>query len=133
MRRLSPAGSRTKGANGEKELFALLSNELGFVVKRELGASRDGGCDGLDVPGWAIEVKRTETFCSSYWEQALYQAAKELRKPVLFWRKSRAKWVAFVEPYDIAPSLFAVGGDPVQMSLSTWCELARSLFTGKES
>ena len=42
---------RAKGASGERELFSLLSAELGFVVKRELGASRDGGCDGLNVPG----------------------------------------------------------------------------------
>ncbi len=132
MTTLSHKSRRIKGANGEKELFALLSNELGFVVKRELGASRDGGCDGLDVPGWAIEVKRTETFCSSYWDQAIQQAIEADRKPVLFWRRSRSKWVVFVDPCDIAPNLFSAVGDPVKMSLSRWCEMVRSLFDGKE-
>lgn len=120
--------SRTKGAAGERELFGLLSDQLGFVVRRELSASRDGGCDGLDVPGWAIEVKRTETYCAAFWDQAARQAASVGRRPVLFWRKSRAKWVVFVDAYDIAPSIFNKGKDPVQMTLQMWCQLARELM-----
>lgn len=130
---LSHRSRRVKGANGEKELFALLSNELGFVVKRELAASRDGGCDCLDIPGWAVEVKRTEFYRPQFWEQAKLQAFNEERSPVLFWRKSRARWVVFVDPCDLAPNLFSSVGDPIQMTLPRWCELARSLFTGKES
>lgn len=123
------AMSRNKGAVGERELFGLLADELGIVVQRRLGAARDGGCDGLDVPGWAIEVKRTETLLNSYWAQAKRQAEPfEDRKPVLFWRKSRAKWIAFMDPHDIAPALFQPGGDPVILSLPRWCELARSLM-----
>lgn len=98
--------STTKGAAGERELFGLLSDQLGFVVKRELSASRDGGCDGLDVPGWAIEVKRTEQMLAAHWYQAVEQAEKAGRKPVLFWRKNRAEWRAFVSPQDVAPELF---------------------------
>ena len=120
--------SRTKGASGERELFGLLSDQLGFVVKRGLSAARDGGCDGLDVPGWAIEVKRTETYCASFWGQAVRQAELVGRRPVLFWRKSRAKWAVFVDAYDIAPSVFNLGKDPVQMTLPMWCQLARALM-----
>ncbi|MBK8763079.1 MAG: hypothetical protein IPM03_22350 [Sulfuritalea sp.] len=133
MTTISKKGCRTKGASGERELFSLLSAELGFVVKRELGASRDGGCDGLDVPGWAIEVKRTETYCASFWDQAVRQAISTSRSPVLFWRKNHAKWIAFIDPQTIAPDLFSAVGDPVQMPLPRWCELARSLFTGTEA
>ena len=118
--------SRTKGAAGERELFGLLSDHLGFVVRRELSASRDGGCDGLDVPGWAIEVKRTEQALAAHWYQAVYQAEKAGRKPVLFWRRNRAEWRAFVSPQDVAPELFQEGGDALSMSLPRWCELARS-------
>lgn len=123
------AMSRNKGAVGERELFGKLADELGIVVQRRLGAARDGGCDGLDVPGWAIEVKRTETLLNSYWSQAKRQAEEcEGRKPVLFWRKSRGKWIAFVDPHDIAPERFQHGGDPVILSLPQWCVLARSLL-----
>ena len=34
--------ARNKGARGENELAKLLSDELGFVVKRKLGQARDG-------------------------------------------------------------------------------------------
>ena len=120
--------SRTKGAAGERELFGLLSDQLGFVVRRELSASRDGGCDGLDVPGWAIEVKRTEQALAAHWYQAVLQAEKAGRKPVLFWRRNRAEWRAFVSPQDVAPDLFQEGGDSLSMSLPRWCELARALM-----
>jgi len=38
-------GKRAKGAAGERELAALLSEHLGFVVKRNLGQARDGADD----------------------------------------------------------------------------------------
>jgi len=125
------AMSRNKGAVGERELFGKLSDELGIVVQRKLGAARDGGCDSLDVPGWVIEVKRTETLLlSAYWAQARRQAEASGggRRPVLFWRKSRAKWVAFMDPHDLAPELFQPGGEPLSMPLPRWCELARGLM-----
>ena len=54
---------RRKGQTGERELFALLSSGLGFVVQRTLNQSRQGGADGMDIPGWAVEVKRQEALC----------------------------------------------------------------------
>lgn len=123
---MSGLTSRTKGAAGERELFGLLSDQLGFVVRRELSSSRDGGCDGLDVPGWAIEVKRTEQALAAHWYQAVDQAERAGRKPVLFWRRNRAEWRAFVSPQDVAPEMFQAGGDALSMSLPRWCELARS-------
>ena len=38
-------GRRNKGATGERELAAILTDEMGFVVKRKLGQARDGGHD----------------------------------------------------------------------------------------
>ena len=87
----------------------------------------EGKCNGIGE-GWAIEVKRTETYCASFWDQAVMQAASVGRRPVLFWRKSRAKWAVFVDAYDIAPSVFNLGKDPVQMTLPMWCQLARALM-----
>ena len=73
---------RNKGARGERELFAILSDEIGFTVARALGAARDGGCDTLDIPGWSPEVKRTEVFISAFWRQTCEQAEQAGRRPV---------------------------------------------------
>ena len=37
--------ARNKGARGENELAGILTDELGFVVKRKLGQARDGADD----------------------------------------------------------------------------------------
>ena len=52
------AMQRTKGAGGERELARLLQEHLGIPVNRNLQQTRQGGADLIDVPGWAIEVKR---------------------------------------------------------------------------
>jgi len=76
------AMQRNKGAAGERELFALLSNELGFIVRRGLDAARDGGADCLDVPGWAIECKRCEAWSNSFWNQTTAQADATTASPL---------------------------------------------------
>jgi Holliday junction resolvase len=118
--------SRDKGQRGERELFALLSDELGIIVQRRIDAAREGGCDSLDVPGWAIECKRTETLLSAHWEQAVYQARDTARKPVLFWRPSRKPWQAHVNPHDLFPDYFSPYGAVIVMPLGRWCEYVRS-------
>jgi large subunit ribosomal protein L19 len=50
---------RLKGARGENEVAALLSESLGIAVKRKLGQARDGG-DDIQVGRWRLEVKRRE-------------------------------------------------------------------------
>ena len=119
---------RNKGASGERELFAILSDLLGVTVKRGLVATREGGADSLDVPGWAIECKRVEKpDINAWWNQAIDQAARTGRKPVLFWRASRRPWSAFIDPHHINPSTYPHQGqhDPVQMSAAAWAQLAR--------
>ena len=51
--------SRSKGQRGEREVAKILSEELGFSIKRILDQTREGGHD-LDIPGYAVEVKRGE-------------------------------------------------------------------------
>ena len=50
------AMQRRKGASAERELFALLSDLLGCVVRRNVGQSRAGGADRLDAAELAPTV-----------------------------------------------------------------------------
>ena len=87
--------SRDKGQRGEGEFFALLSEQLGTCVRRNVDQVRNGGADGVEVPGWAIEVKRWEgSFRAEWWEQAIQQARGDLdgRSPALAYRASRQPW-----------------------------------------
>ena len=87
--------SRRKGARAELELFRLLSDELGFVVRRNVDQARAGGADGIEIPGWAVEVKRREALAvPSWWRQACRQAHFDARMPVLFFRRSKEPWKA---------------------------------------
>jgi len=113
---------RDKGQLGEREIHAILSDNLGRIVKRNINA-RKGDPDGLDIPGFAVEVKRTERWEEDYWNQACQQADKYKRSPVLFWRKSRQPWTAFIDPADIGP--YIRGRYRVACSVEFFCELVR--------
>lgn len=105
---------RTKGAGGERELCALLSDAFGQTVKRKLGQARDSGHD-IDLPPFRIEVKRRKRIAGLYdWlEQAdpmsplVYPgASKGLFFPVVALRADGKDWL-------------------VVMRLRTWMRLAR--------
>lgn len=93
--------SRDKGKAGEREAAALL-REWGFESARR-GQQYAGGADSPDVvglPGWHIEVKRTETL-------RLYPALEQMErdkagtsKAVVFHRRSRKGWVAILRAED---------------------------------
>lgn len=87
------ASQRRKGQVGERELFAELSDRLGTVVRRNVDQARNGGADGMDIPGWAVEVKRQQYLAlASWWEQAVTQAQMAGRKPLLCYRQDRRPW-----------------------------------------
>lgn len=116
---------REKGARGERELFALLSEQLGVVVQRNLVQTRDSGCDSLSIPGFSIEVKRHETpFRNAWWEQA---EATRLQNggviPLLFYRQSRRPWTAVFDLSDFYPSVDH--GSLCHTDLFTICQLIR--------
>lgn len=117
--------SREKGKRGEREVFGLLSELLGFVVKRNINARR-GDCDSLEIPGWAPEVKRVEAWTEAYWSQAVEQAQAVGRKPVLFYRGSRRPWVAMMDLADLV--IYAQRGHRVEMSLEAFALVARELL-----
>ncbi len=121
------ASQRNKGAGDERELFAALSELLGFAVRRNIGQARAGGADGLDVPGWAIEVKRCERLeLAAWWAQAARQAEATNRKPLLFYRQSRRPWLAVVDAAELAPAIFAPGRELVTLRLEAATQLMRA-------
>lgn len=98
---MSGAMSRRKGAAAERELLRLLGEELGAELERNLSQPRGGGSDCICVKGFAIEVKRVErSSIPAWWRQALEQAQREGAEPMLFWRRSRQPWRAFIHTHD---------------------------------
>lgn len=95
------ASQRRKGQRGELELFRLLSEELGFVVTRNVDQARKGGADCVTLPGYAVEVKRCERLAfPAWWQQAVKQGEAMRAEPIVFFRQSRQPWQAMVRTVD---------------------------------
>lgn len=130
------ATSRRKGTDGERELARLLSDELGPVA-RNLVQTREGGHDleGLGLTRWALEVKRyskaTPARVSTWWLQAVAQAARARRAPALAYRQDRADWCVVVPLAELRGDL----GDgeglewTATLSLPAFCALVREGLT----
>lgn len=89
------AGSRNKGARGERELADLLSNELGVAVKRKLGQARDGG-DDIQIGKFRIEVKRREKLAIEAWCEQVEAACGPQDVPIVAFRRNGKPWRAVV-------------------------------------
>ena len=95
------ASQRTKGQRGERELFALLSDELGICVKRNVDQARNGGYDCIELPGFSVECKRQERLClPAWWRQAVRQGEADGAEPIVFFRQSRQPWEALIRTVD---------------------------------
>lgn len=92
--------SREKGARGEREIAALLRS-YGFDGHRGRQYNgADGSPDVYGLPGWHIEVKRTEAL--RLWD-AVKQAesdAREGEKPVVMHRRNGSEWLAIMKADD---------------------------------
>lgn len=128
------AMQRSKGARAERELFALLSKKLGSCVRRNVDQARSGGADCVEVPGWAIEVKRHESgFRAEWWEQAIRQAEQDVddRCPALAYRANRQPWRVRVLLVDVIETMatYAYGQGCgmawVEMDLPTFALVVR--------
>lgn len=120
---------RSKGANGERELFRLLSDHLGTIIKRNLSQTRNGGADSLDLPGYAIEVKRQEAIrLDAWWQQCVEQAIAQERVPMLAYRQSRKPWRIILPLWHVATDLPPATGYRVEMGIEEFCFLARERF-----
>lgn len=94
--------SRDKGKAGEREVAKLLKS-FGFSGARR-GQQFAGGGDSPDVvglPGFHIEVKRSETF-SPYaaLSQAIGDSAKGEDIPIVFHRRNSNEWIVVIQAND---------------------------------
>lgn len=127
------ASQRLKGQRGEREAFRLMSDRLGTVVRRNIDQARHGGADGMDLPGWAVEVKRQQrAFVELWWRQAVEQAAacEPPRRPLLLYRANHKPWRAVLRLADVADQY---AGQPpherVEMTLDAACTVIRESLT----
>ena len=60
------AMQRSKGQRGERELFGLLSDQLGFIVQRNIDQARAGGADCIQVPGCHWNVSGVKLLISTH-------------------------------------------------------------------
>lgn len=88
------ASQRRKGANGEREVCALLQAEFGVKVGRKLGQARDGGAD-VHMPPFIVEVKRRARIAGLYeWLKQAEDATPEgYHLPCVFLRADGQEWV----------------------------------------
>lgn len=86
---------RTKGAQGEREICAIIRDSTGWDVQRRV-RNHAGDSDLVGIPGWSVEVKRHASAgraeIAGWWRQTCSQARDGL--PVLFYRLDRDSWRA---------------------------------------
>lgn len=89
----SGKASQRKGADGERELAAIL-REYGYIVERGGSMSFGEVPDLVGLPGIHIEVKRCEQVRLSEWMQQAETDSKRFSDgmPVVFHRRSREPW-----------------------------------------
>ena len=98
------ASQRRKGAEGERELAKLLSEQLGWVVKRNIGQSRDGG-DDITTGKFRWECKRRAKL-SVYEFMEQVEAACELSDiPVVAMRADGKGWLVMLRLDDALPMI----------------------------
>lgn len=90
---MNGSGRRNKGHNGEREFAKKLSEALGRPVQRNIDQVRLGGADIVEVPPFAIEVKRQEQLSVNAWrKQAIAQTTRDNPIAVLVFKQNRQPW-----------------------------------------
>lgn len=125
---------RNKGANGEREVLALLSERLGVTLSRNLSQTRNGGADCVELGRIRLEVKRQERLnINAWWKQAEEQSLLlvtnvtnnnkgERLIPVLAYRQSRKPWAFVLDASDIP--ILESRGHLLHMDIDTFCAIA---------
>ena len=129
---MNGAGSRRKGANGEREFARALEDQVGLRLARNLEQSRQGGHD-LTLPEeatgpvadalgrLAVEVKRYREVSpgglAAWWSQAVRQAEAVGQWPALCYRADRQPWRVRLPLAAVRGDLFAVAWEDADLAL----------------
>lgn len=92
---------RRKGADGEREVCAILRDSLGIDAKRNLTQTREGGCDIVCGP-FNLEIKRRARIGQIYdWmEQAAASCESSPQTPTVVCRGDGKKWLVVMTLQD---------------------------------
>ena len=96
------ASQRRKGATGERELAALLTESLGVAVKRNLGQARDSG-DDITVGKFRIECKRHNALRIMEWVRQIEHVAGPGEVPIVAFRQDGQEWRCVIRLEDLLP------------------------------
>ena len=96
------ASQRRKGAAGERELANLLSEQLGWVCKRNIGQARDGG-DDITTGRFRWEVKRRKGIAVHEWVEQAVRASGPSDIPVVACRGDGKGWPVVMRLEDALP------------------------------
>jgi hypothetical protein len=84
---------RERGAETEREVCEKIAAGTGWVVKRELGQARDGGCD-IRLGQFVLEVKRRKSIAVYDWiDQAKAACAPPYEIPVVICRGDKREFL----------------------------------------
>jgi Holliday junction resolvase len=96
------ASQRNKGAKGEREVANLLSEQLGWVVRRNIGQARDGG-DDLTIGQFRVEVKRKKGIAVHAFMDQVAAACGPTDVPMVVMRGDGKGWLVMLRLEDAVP------------------------------
>ena len=95
---------RRKGANGENELAGILTDNLGIIVKRNLGQAREGG-DDITIGKFRLEVKRRKEIAVHKFMEQAQASCQPGDVAIVAMRADGKPWCVMMELEDFIPML----------------------------
>lgn len=119
--------SRAKGQRGERDFLKQLSAllELDTPLTRNLQQTRNGGCDCVELPGLAIEIKNCKTIEISKWLKQAEASAEDLGAVPILAYKERRKWRVMVPLSWLCLATFASYEEYVTVDLGCFAKVLR--------
>jgi len=89
---------RQRGAETEREVCKIITEQTGWQAKRELGQARDGGCD-IRLAQFVVEVKRRKSIAVYEWVDQAKAACATYELPVVVCRGDKREFLV-IQPLE---------------------------------